>query len=90
MYTCSCCCGIGKWSLDRASCYINIFIMPAKVYNKEGGRVSYSSIVPCTAVVRVEARSMIFTMCGIFTVYTTSNCVADALSHNYTTHCEYH
>ena len=34
-------------------------------YNKEGGRVSYSSIVPCTAVVRVKARSMIFTMCGV-------------------------
>ena len=33
--------------------------------NKEGGRVSYSSIVPCTAVVRIEARSMIFTVCGI-------------------------
>ena len=26
-----------------------------KSHNKEGGRVSYSSIVPCTAVVRVEA-----------------------------------
>ena len=37
----------------------------ARVYNKEGGRVSYSSIVPCTAVVRVQARSMIFTMCGV-------------------------
>ena len=32
-------------------------------YNKEGGRVSYSSIVPGTAVVR-KARSMIFTICG--------------------------
>ena len=27
--------------------------------------MSYSSIVPCTAVVRVEARSMIFTMCVV-------------------------
>ena len=27
--------------------------------------MSYSSIVPCTAVVRVEARSMIFTMCSV-------------------------
>ena len=27
--------------------------------------MSYSSIVPCTAVVRVQARSMIFTMCGV-------------------------
>ena len=31
--------------------------------------MSYSSIVPCTAVVRVEARSMIFTMCGIFSLH---------------------
>ena len=31
-----------------------------RVYNKERGRVSYSS----TAVVRVQARSMIFTVCG--------------------------
>ena len=53
--------------------------------------MSYSSRVPCTAVVRVEARSMIFTTCGTFTVYATSNCVASALrnysytaSHNYT------
>ena len=55
------------------------------------------SIVPCTVVVRVRARSMIFTTCGIFTVYTTKNCVARALrdyeytaSHNYTTGCECH
>ena len=34
-------------------------------YNKEGGRVSYSSIVPCIAVVRAQARLMIFTMCGV-------------------------
>ena len=27
--------------------------------------MSYSSIVPCTAVVRVQARLMIFTMCGV-------------------------
>ena len=63
--------------------------------------MSYSSVVPCTAVVRVEARSMMFTTCGTFTVYATSNCVASVLrdyaytaSHNhtidYTTHCEYH
>ena len=65
--------------------------------------MSYSStsIVPCTAVVRDQARLMIVTTCGTFTVYTTSNCVASALrdyaytaSHNdtidYTTHCEYH
>ena len=63
--------------------------------------MSYSSIVPCTAVVRDQVRLMIFTTCGTFTVYTTSNCVASALrdyaytaSHNdtidYTTHCEYH
>ena len=31
----------------------------------ERGRVSYSSILPCTAVVQVKARSMIFTMCGV-------------------------
>ena len=36
-----------------------------RVYNKEGGRASYSSIVPGIAVVRVKAGSMIFTMCGI-------------------------
>ena len=50
---------------------IIINLMITRVYNKEGGRVSYSSIVPCTAVVRVQARLMIFTMCGTFTVYTT-------------------
>ena len=33
--------------------------------------MSNSSIVPCTDVVRVQARLMIFTMCGTFTVYTT-------------------
>ena len=27
--------------------------------------MSYSSIVPCTVVVRVQARSMIFTVCGV-------------------------
>ena len=27
--------------------------------------MSYSSIVPCKAVVRVQARLMIFTMCGV-------------------------
>ena len=27
--------------------------------------MSYSSIVPCTAVVRVQARLMIFTICGV-------------------------
>ena len=27
--------------------------------------MSYSSIAPCTAVVRVQARLMIFTMCGV-------------------------
>ena len=27
--------------------------------------MSYSSIVPCTAVVRVQARLMIFTMCSV-------------------------
>ena len=48
--------------------YVHII---SRVYYKEGGRVSYSSIVPCTAVVRVQARLMIFTTCGTFTVYTT-------------------
>ena len=33
--------------------------------------MSYSSIVPCTGVVRVQARLIIFTRCGTFTVYTT-------------------
>ena len=43
-----------------------ILLVLARVYyNKEGGRVSYSSIVPCTAVVRVQARLMIFTLCGV-------------------------
>ena len=27
--------------------------------------MSYSSIVPCTAIVRVQARLMIFTTCGV-------------------------
>ena len=40
-------------------------LVSSRVYNKERGRVSYSSIVPCTAVVRVQARLMIFTMCGV-------------------------
>ena len=34
--------------------------------------MSYSSIVPCTAVVRVQARLMIFTTCGtpsLFIIY---------------------
>ena len=39
--------------------------MLPRVYNKDGGRVSYASIVPCTAVVRVQARLIIFTMCGV-------------------------
>ena len=71
-----------------------------RVYNKGGGRVSYSSIVPCTAVVRVQARLMIFTTCCTLTVDTTCS-LASALrdyaytaSHNdtidYSTHCEYH
>ena len=50
-------------------CPIDLVI--PRVYNKEGGRVSYSSIVPCTAVVRVQARLIIFTTCCTFTVYTT-------------------
>ena len=50
---------------------IRNIIIP-RVYNKEGGRVSYTSIVPCTAIVRVQARLMISTMCGTFTVYTTN------------------
>ena len=80
---------------------IYIITIISRVYNKEGGRGSYSSIVPCSAIVRVDARSMIFITCGSFTIYTTANCVASALgdyaytaSHNYTidytTHCEYH
>ena len=34
-------------------------------YNKEGRRVSYSSIVRGTAVVTVQTRSMIYTACGV-------------------------
>ena len=37
--------------------------------------MSYSSIVPCTAVVMVEARSVILTMCG------TSRIATDRKSH---------
>ena len=44
---------------------VSYYIIARVYYNKEGGRVSYSSIVPCTAVVRVQARLMIFTMCGV-------------------------
>ena len=51
-------------SFIHAKSIINLFVL-ARVYNKEGGRVSYSSIVPCTAVVRVHARVMIFIMCGV-------------------------
>ena len=49
---------------NRTIIIINILYIP-RVYNKEGGRVSYSSIVPCTAVVRVQARLIIFTTCGV-------------------------
>ena len=70
-------------------------------YNNKGRRVSYSSIVPCTAVVKVQAKLMIFTTCGTFTVYTLNlvsalrdYAYAYTASHNdtidYTTHCEYH
>ena len=44
---------------------IIVSYITTRVYNKEGGRV------PCTAVVRVQARLMIFTTCCTFTVYTT-------------------
>ena len=53
-----------QYGKDRRYCMHVYYIIIPRVYNKEGGRVSYSSIVPCTAVVRVQARSMIFTMCG--------------------------
>ena len=61
--------------------------------------MSYSSIVHCIAVVRVEARLIIFTTCCTFTVYTTwqVRCVTTSTytaSHNdtidYSTHCEYY
>ena len=52
-------------AIHGAYVYFCIIYMNARVYNKEGGRVSYSSIVPCTAVVRVQARLIIFTMCGV-------------------------
>ena len=48
-----------------ALAYLRMRTSKSRVYNKEGGRVSYSSIVPSTAVVRVQTRSMIFTMCGM-------------------------
>ena len=73
------------------------FICCLSILTHTFARVSYCSIVACTIVVWVRARSMIFTTCGIFTVCTTSNCVARALldyeykaSHNYTTGCECH
>ena len=47
-------------SLRLAPIIILLYI--SRVYNKEGRRVSYSIIAPCTAVVR---RLMIFTMCGV-------------------------
>ena len=50
---------------DVLSLFLDTFKVKARVYNKEGGRVSYSSIVPGTAVVRVQTRSMIFTTCGM-------------------------
>ena len=57
-----------KLALVKAACICSLhacrvptitLLLIARVYNKEGGRVSYSSIVPCTAVVRVQARLMI-------------------------------
>ena len=61
--------------------------------------MSYSSIVRCTAVVRVQARLMIFTMCGVIygvivgsrkRVVTQRACHASCVNCESTTHCEYH
>ena len=63
--------------------------------------MSYSSIVPCTAVVRVRARLMIFTMCGVIygvivgsriRVVTQRAChaVGSCVNCESTTRCEYH
>ena len=62
--------------------------------------MSYCSIVPCTAVVRVQARLMIFTMCGVIygvivgsriRVVTQRACqAASCVSCESTTRCEYH
>ena len=63
--------------------------------------MSYSSIVLCTAVVRVEARSMIFTMCGVIygvivgsrtRVVTQRACyaVGSCVNCESTTRCEHH
>ena len=60
-----------KASFESYSLFCSFYGMAAILF--------YCSIVPCTVVVRVRARSMIFITCGIFTVYTTSNCVARAL-----------
>ena len=58
--------------------------------------MSYSSIVPCTAVVRVLARLMIFTMCGVIVgsgmgVVTQRTChaVGSCVNCENTTRCEY-
>ena len=64
--------------------------------------MSYSGIVPCTAVVRVEARLMIFTMCGVIygvncgkphtRSHATRAChaVGNCVNCESTTRCEYH
>ena len=56
---------LNRDSIARLTRTVCLLCTIPRVYNKEGGRMSYSSIVPCTAVVRVEAKSMIFTMCGV-------------------------
>ena len=56
--------GRGRRAWHNGLAVLALLLRP-RVYNKEGGRVSYSSIVLCTAVVRVQARLMIFTMCGV-------------------------
>ena len=75
---------------------VNMLYEFPRVYNKEGGRVSYSSIVPCTAVVRVQARLMIFIMCGVTChcgkPYTRSHAtrLPSCVNCESTTRCEYH
>ena len=49
--------------------HFGVHLSPIDMYGQEyiikREGVSYSSVVPCTAVVRVLARLMIFTMCGV-------------------------
>ena len=56
--------------------------------------MSHSSIVPCTAVVRVQPRLIIFTMCGVINGVIVGSLICVVLAKlcklERTTRCEYY